>query len=199
MDHEARARVVVALLVLAAPWGARPAWARVYLTQEQALKDSFPPPQKVERRTLYLTAEQARRAADLAGVPVEGRVVAYYVGLREGRISGYAYFDTHLVRTLPETVMIVVSPEGQLRRIDIVSFDEPEDYLPSDRWLQQFGRRALDDELSLQRGIRSMTGATLSARAVTQAARRVLALHHLFVAPPPAHADQGRRPEEGAP
>jgi hypothetical protein len=199
MSHRAGARWVVALILLAGSWGASPVRARVLLTQEQALKELFPPPQTIERRSLYLDEAQARRAAELAGVPVTGRVVAYYVGLREGRISGYAYFDTHLVRTLPETVLIVIGPDGQIRRIDILSFDEPEDYLPSDRWLQQFDRRVLDDELTLKRGIRPMTGATLSARSITQAARRVLALHHLFVAPPPAHAEPGHRPEEGAP
>ncbi len=155
--------------------------ARVYLTQEQALDRAFPRPHTVERRTLYLSEAQARRAAESAGVPVEIRVVPYYVGLLYGRADGYAYFDTHLVRTLPETILILLSADGRIVRIDILSFDEPEDYLPTPRWLGQFPGRSLDDELSLKRGIRSLSGATLSARAITDAARRVLALHRLFV------------------
>jgi FMN-binding domain len=159
---------------------------RVFMTQEQALAAAFPPPAAVERRTLYLTETQAAQAARRAGVPVEVRVVPYYVGHRDQRIVGYAYFDTHLVRTLPETILVLVSPAGRIVRIDILSFDEPEDYMLSERWLQQFPEKHLDDDLSLQRGIRAMSGATLSARAVTAAARRVLALHDLFVAPAPA-------------
>lgn len=160
--------------------------ARVYETQEQAIDHAFPPPHTVQRRTLYLSEEQARRAAKTAGVPMEMRVMPYYVGLLSGRPTGFAYFDTHLVRTLPETILILLSAEGRIVRIDILSFDEPEDYLPTPRWIGQFPGRSLDDDLSLGRGIRSLSGATLSARAITDAARRILALHRLFVAPPSA-------------
>ncbi len=157
--------------------------ARVYLTVQQALDSVFPKPATAGRRTLYLDDEQAHRAAEASGEPVEARVVPYYVGESAGRVIGYAYFDTHLVRTLPETILVLVAPDGTLRRIEILSFDEPEDYLPSTRWLQQFPGRSLKD-LGARQGIRTLTGATLSSRAVTQAARRVLALHRLFVAPP---------------
>jgi FMN-binding protein len=173
------------LFLIGLLWFPAPAAARVYMTVQQALDSAFPPPHRVERRTLYLDDERVRRAEEASGVRVEARVVSYYVGENEGRVRGYAYLDTHLVRTLPETVMVLVEPDGALRRIDILSFDEPEDYLPTSRWLQQFEGRSIQD-LGAGRGIRTLTGATLSSRAVTQAARRILALHRLFVAPAPS-------------
>ena len=182
---------VCALLLVAV--GGRAAEARVYLTVPQALDAAFPPPAQVERRTLYLDEAQAGRAAEAAGVPIEARVLPYYIGSRDGRVIGYAYFDTHLVRTLPETILILVAPDGKLSRIDIVSFDEPEDYLPSGRWLQQFPGRGLED-LGVRQGLRALTGATLSSRAVTQAARRVLALHRLFVGAPRESAPGRAKP-----
>jgi hypothetical protein len=183
-------RGAVLLLCLGLPLATGQSGARVYLTVQQALDSAFPKPATVERKTLYLDEGQARRAAEASGGPVEARVVPYYVGESAGRVVGYAYFDTHLVRTLPETVLVLVAPGGTLQRIEILSFDEPEDYLPSTRWLQQFPGRSVQD-LGARRGIRTLTGATLSSRAVTQAARRVLALHRLFVAPPPAGAPGG--------
>ena len=186
-----RARRPATLLVLLLVAGR--AEGRVLMTQQQAIAQAFPPPQTVERKTLYLSADQARRVEEDAGTPVETRVIAYYVGRRAGRITGYAYFDTHVVRTLPETIMILVDPGGRLARIDILSFEEPGDYLPPDRWLEQFPGRALDDDLALKRGIHALTGASLSARAVTQAARRVLALHRLFVVPAAPAGHGGER------
>ena len=175
--------VLLALLFLAAP-----AAARVYITQQDALRQAFPEPQTIERRVLYLDDAQAGRAGDRAGAAVEARVIPYYVGLTGDRIKGYAYFDTHLVRTLPQTVLILLAPEGRIRAIEIVSFDEPEDYLPRARWLAQF--EGVEDDGALAPGgrIHALTGATLSARAVTAAARRVLAVHALFVAPKPVEA-----------
>ena len=184
-----RTAVIFGLLAALAPAGA--AQGRVYLTQEKALVQAFPAPQTVERRTLYLDDEQADAAGRAAGVSQDGRVIPYYVGLLEGRITGYAYFDTHLVRTLPETVMVLVAPGGSITRVEILSFDEPEDYLPGARWLGQFDGRALDPDLQLKRGIRTLTGATLSGRAITDASRRALALHRLFVEPPGSNPDNG--------
>ncbi len=178
-----RAPCVAILLALLLP--AAPATARVYITQADALRQAFPEPQRIERRVLYLDDAQSGRAGDRTGAAVEARVIPYYVGLTGKRIEGYAYFDTHLVRTLPQTVMILLSPEGRIRVIEIVSFDEPEDYLPGARWLAQFEGVEEDGALAPGGRIHALTGATLSARAVTAAARRVLVVHALFVAPKP--------------
>lgn len=176
MRRTASAIVLLAVLV------AGTAEARVLMTQEEALRLAFPAPQAVERRTLYLDEAQAARAAREAGVPVEVRVVPYYVGSEAGRVTGYAYFDTHLVRTLPETILIRLRPDGAIAAIDIIAFDEPDEYRTTPRWLRQFegqGAGGTDPGGT----IRSLSGATLSARAVTEAARRIAALHRLYVAP----------------
>ncbi len=62
-------------------------------------------------------------------------------------------------------------------KIEILSFDEPPDYLASERWIAQLGNRKLDDEFSLKRSIRPLSGASLTARAIVNASRKVLALH----------------------
>jgi hypothetical protein len=82
-----------------------------------------------------------------------------------------------VVRTLEETVMVVVDPDGRVARVEVIAFDEPPDYLPRAEWYRQFDGRPLDAELDLERAIRPVTGATLTAVATTAAARRVLALH----------------------
>ena len=168
--------VLAALAVLARA----PASARVLMSQEEALRLAFPPPIEVTRRTLYLDDAAMTRVRD-AGAVIETRVVPYYTGTRDGVVTGYAYFDTHLVRTLPETVMIRLRPDGAIAAIDVVSFDEPDDYRTTPRWREQFGGVG-PDAAGFDR-IRPLTGATLSARAVTDAARRVVVLHRLFVAP----------------
>ena len=69
---------------------------------------------------------------------------------------------------------------GKVRTIEILSFNEPPEYQPSAPWIAQFDGRALDDELRLQRGIRTLAGATLSSVAMTDAVRRVLAIHEVL-------------------
>ena len=142
------------------------------MTQQQALASVFPAGAKVTRQVVYLTPEQLSAANKESGLDFTDRMIVRYVGP-----AGYAYFDTHMVRTLPETVMILVTAEGRIDRIEILSFDEPPDYLPKPRWIDQFKGRKLDDDLSLKRAIRPLSGASLSGRAITNASRKILALH----------------------
>ncbi len=143
------------------------------MTQQQALATAFPTGTKVTREVVYLTPQQIDAARRESGVDVDDKMIVRYVSS-----AGVAYFDTHRVRTLPETVMIVVTPDGRIDRIEILSFDEPPEYLAKPRWIDQFRARRLDDELSTKRAIRPLSGATLSARAILNASRKVLALHH---------------------
>ena len=150
------------------------------MTQQQALASAFPAGTKVTREQVFLTAQQLAAAKKESGLDFDDQLIVRYVGTAGDRVTGYAYFDTHRVRTLPETVMIVVGADGKIEKIDILSFDEPPDYLPRPRWIDQFKGRKLDDDLSLKRSIRPVTGASLSWRAIVNASRKVLALHKVI-------------------
>ena len=152
---------------------------RAQLSLQEALQAAFPPPAVVERRSAFLSSaalDSARADAGSDG-PVDQSVVSYYVATRDGAPVGVAYFDSHRVRTLNEVLMIVVGPDDKVRRIEVLRFAEPPEYQASDKWLEQFQDKRLSQELSVRRGIVPITGATLTANAVTAAARRVLALH----------------------
>jgi len=176
-------RVVVAVALLTVTVTA----AKVYLSQEEALKLAFPGA-SVERNTAFLTADQQREVQKLSGDEAPpSALVVYYVATKDGHEIGTAYFDAHIVRTMSETIMVVVDPEGRASRVEVLSFQEPEEFLPRPHWYEQFHGKALNDELSTKRGIRPVAGATLTARATTDAVRRVLALHRVIrrLAPAP--------------
>lgn len=155
--------------------------AAVLLSQEEALLLAFPGA-SVERRTAYLDSEQMDQVQRLAGAGIEPAraMMPYYLATRDGEPVGVAYFDTRRVRTEVATVMYVVDPAGRLARVEVIAFNEPREYLPRQAWLQQFAGRSLDKDLALKRGIRGMTGASLTARTVTAGARRILALHEVI-------------------
>jgi hypothetical protein len=160
-------------LTVSAPSG------KVYLTLEEALKLALPDCE-IERATTYLTAEQKKLADELAGEALESSVVRPYIGRKDGKIVGTVYFDTHKVRTLRETILVLVDKDQKVARIELLAFGEPDEYAPKAEWYGQFVGKALDDELNLKRGIRSIAGASLTARATTSAVRRVLAAHRVL-------------------
>ena len=156
-----------------------PTNARVYMTVDEALARAFPDGE-IERRSVFLTDDQHTRAAALAGVELPSKVIHVYTVTRGGLPIGTAYFDAHRVRTLSETVMVIVDSSGVIADIEVLSFKEPEEYLPRRAWYDQFPGKGLDADLQLHRGIDGVTGATLTGRATTSAARRILAIHRIL-------------------
>lgn len=175
--HRGPRLLLAALLLALAP----AAHAKVLLTANEALALAFPGCQ-VHRTTAFLARAQQARAAQLAGAPVESALVNPYQAVCQGKPAGTAYFDVHRVRTQPERLMIALTPDGKVRRIEVLTFDEPQDYLPRAGWYGQFVGKGLDDKLTLEGGgtVRKVAGATLTAQATSAAVRRVLALHRVL-------------------
>lgn len=177
--HHAASRLYGALFLLLACLTPLAVSAKTFLSVDESLRSAFPGC-AFERRTAFLTAAQMTQVRVTAGTEVTSALVTYYVASTEGKTQGVAYLDTHKVRTQAETLLIVVDPRGQVARIETLAFREPEDYLPRGNWYGQFVGRSLTPGLQLKGEIHPVTGATLTARAVTNATRRVLAIHALL-------------------
>ena len=162
---------------------AAPAAAEVLLGEAQALDRVFPGC-KPDRRVLYLTAEQVKAVEKAARSRLPSAVMTMFEAKQEGTVTARAYLDTDLVRTMPATVLVVVEPDGRLRTTLVLRFAEPTDYLPREGWLQTLSGRSLSDELWPGKGVRRVTGATLTVQALVAAVRRCLAIDALVVRTP---------------
>jgi hypothetical protein len=159
---------------------ALPLRAELVLTEKAALDRAFPGVAPV-RRTLYLTKEQVAAVEASARSKLPSPVVTIFAAPAGEGDDLRAILDTHIVRTMPETVMTVASSDGRLRMALVLQFGEPPDYLPRERWLKTMEGRELNDEFWPGRGIRRVTGATLTVQALTEAVRRSLAVNAIVL------------------
>jgi hypothetical protein len=170
--------VGVALALIALP-------ARAALpTQAEALALAYPGA-KTTRHERFLTEAQAARVKALAGTELKSRFVVVYEVQKDGQPAGTAFFDAHTVRTQAETAMVAVTPAGKVSRVEVVTFQEPEEYKAPAAWVKQLEGQSLSNSLSLKGDIRPLSGASLTAQALTDAARRCLALWRILY-----HGDQ---------
>ena len=149
------------------------------ISREEALAAVFPGAE-IAAEQVFLTGDQMAAAAALAREEIESGLVARYVATRGGAVTGRAYVDTHVVRTKRESLLISLDVTGRLKRVDVTAFLEPREYLAPERWLAQYAGRRLDDDLALQRAIRPIAGATLTAIGTNAAVRRVLAIDQVL-------------------
>jgi hypothetical protein len=165
--------------------------ATVYASQAEALAEAFPDAERIERRSFALSAEQAALVERGAGAPLESRLVTLHTAFRGDAPLGHAFIDVHVVRTLPEALLVVLLPDGTVRSLRVLAFHEPSEYQPTSRWLAQFEGRRADDPGSLGR-VHAIAGSTLSSRAATRSVRRALALYRVLLAKPAPAAGTGK-------
>ena len=175
--------LLAATFVILAGTGTSVIQARVYHSTDEALSRAFPNA-RLERKALYLSRDQKRRITAIPGLEQTGRFHTFYVARhrQSGATIGYALFDTHVVRTKEETVLIALNADGSVREIQMISFFEPQEYLAPDRWLAVFEGKTSDDSLRAGRDLPTISGATLTTRAVSTAVRRTLELYRAHFA-----------------
>lgn len=155
--------------------------AKVFYAKDEAIKAAFPEADVIDNKTFFLTEDQKGQVETLARTRLDSKLVTMYMGRRGEKLLGYAVIDMHTVRTLPEAVMVVLSPDGRVTSTLILAFYEPLDYLPPERWLKQFDHAKLTPDLRVGGRIAGITGATLTARAMTESVRKVLALYRVLI------------------
>jgi uncharacterized protein with FMN-binding domain len=133
----------------------------------------------VSKDNLYLTVDQLKKAKELSLLGGQRALGLRFIVQCPKKKKIYAYIDSHIVRTLNETLIVFIKGK-KIKKIEMIEFLEPREYRPSDLWIDQFKNKKLSKNLKTYGEIDGLTGATLSAKAITYSARRILALHEVI-------------------
>jgi hypothetical protein len=159
---------------------AAPSFATVFYSKNEALELAFGKGAQVEQLSLFPDEQQTTKIEALAKVKLDSGLFTFYVSKAQDKVLGYAAIESVTVRTKPETLMIVLTPDGELRNVYTLAFHEPPEYLPPERWFEQLYKRPLT-EMDFNKGVDGISGATLSTRAAVSSVRKVMAIYQLLV------------------
>ena len=130
----------------------------------------------IEKKSLILTKEQAKSIQKAARAKVSSKIVRYYIVKKEDKVLGHAILLKQKIRTKNAAILYMVDENKTMIGLEIVSFKEPSEYKPSDDWSKIFVGKTSEDILVAGKDIATISGATLSARAISDAARVALAI-----------------------
>lgn len=153
--------------------------AQIFYSKTEALELAFGKA-PVENLSLFPEDADAAKIQQLAKTKLESGLFTFYVGKEGDKILGYAAIETENVRTKPETVMIVLTPEGELRNVYLLAFHEPPEYMPPERWFESLLKHPLAD-LDFGKGVDGISGATLSTHSALNSVRKVMAIYQVMV------------------
>lgn len=154
--------------------------AGVFYSKNEAMELAFGKDAQVEVQSLFPDEQQTADIEKLAKIKLGTGMLSFYVGKQQDKIIGYAAIESITVRTKPETLLIVLTPEGELRNITTLAFHEPPEYQPPERWFEQLYKKPLG-EMQFNKGVDGIAGATLSTRADLDSVRKILAIFQVMV------------------
>lgn len=175
MSKNTRIIILIALLVMAMP-----SFATIFYSKNEAMVLAFGEGAQIENLSLFPDDAQMAAIQTAAKVKLDSGLFTFYVGKQQDKILGYAAIETITVRTKPETLMVVLTPDGTVSNVYTLAFHEPPEYQPPERWFEQLTNKPLD-ELDFNKGIQGVTGATLSTRAAVNSVRKIVAIYQTML------------------
>jgi Na+-translocating ferredoxin:NAD+ oxidoreductase RnfG subunit len=169
-----------ALLLLLLSFFANPSFGKIFYSKDEAMELAFGKSAQIELLSLFPDKNDISKIEAAAHTKLESGLFTFYVGKNQGKILGYAAIETETVRTKPETILVVLTPEGDVRNVTLLAFHEPPEYQPPERWFEQFNNRPLA-EIEFNKSIQGISGATLSTRSALNSVRKVLAVYQILV------------------
>ena len=150
--------------------------AALLISPIDAMQHTFGSRAEVTKKNTLLTGEQADAVARRAAMKLQTKIYRIYTASIDGKPVGYGVLITRKVRQKDAAVLYMITPKGEISAIEIVAFNEPPEYMPQHSYLDQFQGKNADDTLRVGKDIPTISGATLSARNVTDGARLALAV-----------------------
>jgi hypothetical protein len=130
----------------------------------------------IEIQNIILSDAQLQQLIKSSQQPIDSKLYRLYLAKNGDKTIGYGVLMNKKVRTKTAVTLYLIGIDGKIKSIEIVAFNEPIEYLPTATWLNIFDNKSAANTLKLNQDIPTTTGATLSARAITDGARAALAL-----------------------
>lgn len=159
------------------------AFGAVLITPYEALAQNFGKESSITKKSILLSKEQALKVSQKAQSKLSTKLYRAFVVTEKEKILGHAVLLNETVRTKNAAVLYLFDSSGRIKTVEIVAFNEPPEYIPSDVWMEQFREKTISDTLRVGKDIPTITGATMSARNIADGSRVALALYEIILKP----------------
>ncbi|RDI19632.1 Na+-translocating ferredoxin:NAD+ oxidoreductase RnfG subunit [Pseudacidovorax intermedius] len=151
--------------------------ARIYVSVEQAQRDLFGSQSLAAFPVVLTPAQQDEvRAASSVAHPFQGSRIW------KAADGGWFVVDEVVGKHEMITYAVALDGQGRVRRVEVLEYHESYGYeVAEPQWLHQFEGKDGAAPLKLGKDVENISGATLSAKHLTDGVKRVLAVYGLVL------------------
>ena len=151
---------------------------QVYLTKKQAFEIAFPGADEIKKERLWLTKEEIRAIEEIYMYKIYETRFTFYTGIKNGKSMGSMLIDNIIGKSFPITFMTVLNTDGTVRDVEIMVYREPQGWeVRYKSFRSQFYGK---DTSSNSNEILSISGATLSVRAIKRGVYKAMAAYKIL-------------------
>ena len=159
-----------------------PAFATDYLSIEQAQQAIFSNATIFTEQLVNISDSHKSQIKKLSGKRQRWDHQRIWRAQEQGQNLGWFIFDNVVGTHEFITYGVGISETGDITGIEIMTYRETHgDEIRDEEWRHNFTDKTLDDTFKLDEDIPNITGATLSARNITDGVIRLLALHQVVL------------------
>ncbi|CAA6827870.1 MAG: Unknown protein [uncultured Sulfurovum sp.] len=155
------------------------AMAKTFPTVKEVIESSFPKDTIMTKHNLVLTKKQFNEIQQKAKAKVDTKIYRYYELTNAEETVGFALLMFRKVRTKKTTVIYGFDMNDTLKFTEILAFGEAPEWLPSSTWMSQLQNKTPKDALRIGEDLPTISGATLSARCLSEATRIARAIYEI--------------------
>ena len=156
-------------------------YAKAKVSVKEVIETSFEQVSDVKPKSLILSSVQFKKVRATAKTAIDTKVYRYYNIEGTGKSLGKAVLITRKVRSKKATILYAFDTKGTLRFSEIMAFGEPPEFKPSQIWMSQLKAQKPSSKLTVGKDIPTISGATLSARTITEGARIARAIYQIVL------------------
>jgi hypothetical protein len=157
---------------------ALPLSAKILISPVDAMKYAYGQESEISKKNILLSSQQAARITEEAKVKLDTKIFRIFKAIKADKVLGFGILVNNKVRSKNAVVIYFITPQSILKGIEIIAFNEPDEYIPSKEWSSQFQNIETTKMLRTSKEIPTITGATLSARSITDSSRVAFALYN---------------------
>ena len=143
-----------------------------------AMKYAFGQESEISKKNILVSKKRSSIIAKEAKTKLTTKIFRVFKATKDNKILGYGILINQKVRSKNAATLYLISKDSVLKGIEIIAFNEPMEFLPSTTWNSQFENVPTSKMLRVSKNIPTITGATLSARSITDGSRVAFAFYN---------------------
>ncbi len=153
-----------------------PLHAGMLISPEAAAQAHFGENVTVTKRSAMLSEAQLKSVEKEAKAALPSKIVRLFECRRGDESVATGILLVRKVRTKDAVVLYLFDTNATLKAAEVIAFGEPGEYLPNRSWFEQFDNAPATRALRMGDDVSTITGATLSARTISDGARAARAI-----------------------